>query len=67
MVESEDNSNELEVEQENIKLKKDLSDKNTTIRNQRIGLIGVTALLFAAFLFRPSKALEIIETITNDN
>jgi hypothetical protein len=65
VVESVNNSNELE--QENKKLKKDLSDKNTTIRNQQIGLIGVTALLFAAFLFRPSKALEIIETITNDN
>jgi len=65
VVESINNSNELE--QENKKLKKDLSDKNTTIRNQQIGLIGVTALLFAAFLFRPSKALEIIETLTNDN
>jgi L-lysine 2,3-aminomutase len=65
VVESVNNSNELE--QENKKLKKNLSDKNTPIRNQQIGLIGVTALLFAAFLFRPSKVLEIIETITNDN
>jgi hypothetical protein len=64
-VESVSNSNELE--QENKKLKKDLSDKNTTIRNQQISLIGVTALLFAAFLFRSSKAVEIIETIINDN
>ena len=65
VVESVNDSNELE--QENQKLKKDLSDRSTTIRNQQIGLIGVTALLFAAFLFRPSKALEIIETIINDN
>ena len=65
MVESVNDSNELE--QENQKLKKDLSDRSTTIRNQQIGLMGVTALLFTAFLFRPSKTLEIIETITNEN
>ena len=65
MIESVNSSNELE--QENKKLKKGLSDKNTTIRNQQIDLIVATALLFAAFLFRLSKALEIIETIANDN
>ncbi len=65
MVESVNNSNELK--QENQKLKKDLSDRNITICNQQISLIGVTALLFAAFLFHPSKVLEAIETITNDN
>lgn len=64
VIESVNNIDDLE--QENRKLKKDLSEKNSTIRNQQIGLIGVAALLLA-FLLRPSKALEIIETITKDD
>ena len=68
MVESVRSSNELE--EENKQLKKDLSDKNTTIRSirkQQMGILGLTALLVTIFLFRPSKALEIIEALTDDN
>jgi predicted PurR-regulated permease PerM len=68
VVESVNTSNELEeLDQKNQKLKKELTNKSTIIRNQQIGLISLTTLVFVAFLFRPSKALEIIETITKDN
>jgi hypothetical protein len=48
------------------KLKKELSDRDITIRNQKIGMVSA-AVLFVAILLRPSKAYELIKTITNDN
>ena len=61
----ETDSSKTEIENENKKLKKDLEAKNSTIQTQQFCLLGAVVLL-AAFLFRPSKAMEMLEDILNE-